>query len=235
MSSRRSATHHRTNSRSFAGGRHGPELGARTRKRSLDDAYDYEETPTKRRASVGSTSAASGMASATRSFSNAGLEEQQDPDYSPTSPSRQASPSIPFVHEDIFSKRPWQPTEDSLLIALKTGAATKRLSYAQLVDHFPSRGGASIAARWGKIRGKLETRKEIGANKRRARDEARDRTIQATLTGPPRLTWAVFEKRMRASEGWHDEMARESEDNGNSELGDAFSAERLANGSAFSQ
>lgn len=197
----------------------------------MDDAYDwYEEvTPSKRRASVGSasTTASEGIASATRSFSNAGIEQKKDPDYSPPSLDRRASSPTTFMQEDTLSKRPWQPTEDSLLIALKTGATTKRYSYAQLVEHFPGRGAASIAARWGKIKGRTETRKEIGANKRRARDDARDRTIQATLTGPPRLTWVVFEKRMREREGMDIELAEESDEDGEGELGVCFRGFRL--------
>jgi len=212
---------------SFAGGeKQGSNLGPRSRKRSVDDVYDWYEdvTPSKRRASIDSASATAseGMASATRSASTAGIEEEQDPDYRPTYITNTSSSPTALTQEDTLSKRPWQPAEDSLLIALKTGATTKRRSYAQLVEHFPGRGAPSIAARWGKIKGKLETRKEIGANKRRARDESRDRTIQATLTGPPRLTWASFEKRMREREVIDADVVEESEDDEGGELGVRF-------------
>lgn len=208
---------------SVTGEKLGTDLGGKSRKRSMDEIYDwYEEmAPKERRASVGSTSttASEGMASATRSSSYTGIEEEEDPHYSSLPIDSPASSATPFVPENTFSKRAWQPAEDSLLVALKTGVTTKSYSYAQLAENFPGRGGASIAARWSKIKGRLETRKEIGANKRRARDAARNRTTQATLTGPPRLTWALCKKRMREKEGLECELSEESDENEDGEFG----------------
>lgn len=173
-------------------------IGTRAKKRQINYAFEDEESPrpSQRRASTGSTSFASPAPPVTRSTSAA----------APPSTTQYGESDVEGVNlavspeDNVSQRRPWTPSEDTLLMSLKTRPATKYYSYAQLVPHFVGRNAAGLSARWARVKSSVEVQRQVGVMHRKAREERRDRRIKAKLTGPRRMTWTSFVGRLSRAE-----------------------------------